>query len=143
MRDSRGQTAERLASMSTESPPVRSDRAILAHDLRGAIGVARGYARFLLSGVAGPLNEAQRQALEAIDRQTVRLERFLEGFEFSHPPAGTVPTLPGGDRKSTRLNSSHANISYAVFCLNKKNLPAPPMSDLPASSPSRRASRGE
>src|SRR3712207_7454492 len=32
---------------------------------------------------------------------------------------------PGGaaarrDRKSTRLNSSHANISYAVFCLNKK-----------------------
>src|SRR3712207_7617198 len=29
--------------------------------------------------------------------------------------------LPGqGDRKSTRLNSSHANISYAVFCLKKK-----------------------
>src|SRR3712207_7877736 len=34
----------------------------------------------------------------------------------------------GKDRKSTRLNSSHANISYAVFCLKKKkssNLPAP------------------
>src|SRR5258707_10131185 len=28
--------------------------------------------------------------------------------------------LGGGDRKSTRLNSSHANISYAVFCLKKK-----------------------
>src|SRR3712207_8757647 len=27
-----------------------------------------------------------------------------------------------GDRKSTRLNSSHANISYAVFCLKKKQL---------------------
>src|SRR3712207_7512230 len=27
---------------------------------------------------------------------------------------------PAQDRKSTRLNSSHANISYAVFCLNKK-----------------------
>src|SRR3712207_7042587 len=27
---------------------------------------------------------------------------------------------PGADRKSTRLNSSHANISYAVFCLKKK-----------------------
>src|SRR3712207_6868714 len=27
---------------------------------------------------------------------------------------------PAGDRKSTRLNSSHANISYAVFCLKKK-----------------------
>src|SRR3712207_8394754 len=28
-----------------------------------------------------------------------------------------------GDRKSTRLNSSHANISYAVFCLKKKKEP--------------------
>src|SRR3712207_7042615 len=32
-------------------------------------------------------------------------------------------TSDDGDRKSTRLNSSHANISYAVFCLKKK-LPA-------------------
>src|SRR3712207_7081898 len=34
------------------------------------------------------------------------------------------PADPGGrgDRKSTRLNSSHANISYAVFCLKKKNV---------------------
>src|SRR3712207_7151247 len=33
---------------------------------------------------------------------------------------------PGPDRKSTRLNSSHANISYAVFCLkNKFYLPVP------------------
>src|SRR3712207_7964950 len=32
-----------------------------------------------------------------------------------------TPDLPSGvDRKSTRLNSSHANISYAVFCLKKK-----------------------
>src|SRR3712207_7264908 len=29
-------------------------------------------------------------------------------------------SLQDGDRKSTRLNSSHANISYAVFCLKKK-----------------------
>src|SRR3712207_7317713 len=32
-------------------------------------------------------------------------------------PIATLQT----DRKSTRLNSSHANISYAVFCLKKKN----------------------
>src|SRR3712207_7555384 len=34
----------------------------------------------------------------------------------------------GLDRKSTRLNSSHANISYAVFCLKKKKkiIPVPP-----------------
>src|SRR3712207_7937903 len=29
--------------------------------------------------------------------------------------------LKSGDRKSTRLNSSHANISYAVFCLKQKS----------------------
>src|SRR3712207_8968176 len=40
--------------------------------------------------------------------------------------SGTRPriSLPlASDRKSTRLNSSHANISYAVFCLKKKNEP--------------------
>src|SRR3712207_7580582 len=45
--------------------------------------------------------------------------------------AGRVPRLARrlrsgrarrGDRKSTRLNSSHANISYAVFCLKKKKI---------------------
>src|SRR3712207_8288488 len=34
---------------------------------------------------------------------------------------GPLHELVEGDRKSTRLNSSHANISYAVFCLKKKN----------------------
>src|SRR3712207_9006590 len=33
---------------------------------------------------------------------------------------GRLETLDISDRKSTRLNSSHANISYAVFCLKKK-----------------------
>src|SRR3712207_9338545 len=35
-------------------------------------------------------------------------------------PARCGPAWNPGDRKSTRLNSSHANISYAVFCLKKK-----------------------
>src|SRR5207245_3350706 len=35
-----------------------------------------------------------------------------------HPPRR--PPAPSGDRKSTRLNSSHGSISYAVFCLKKK-----------------------
>src|SRR6476620_10111166 len=36
------------------------------------------------------------------------------------PRGSRHPRRRGGDRKSTRLNSSHANISYAVFCLKKK-----------------------
>src|SRR3712207_7747287 len=38
-----------------------------------------------------------------------------------HVPDRAAP-VKGTDRKSTRLNSSHANISYAVFCLKKKNI---------------------
>src|SRR3712207_7743550 len=36
-----------------------------------------------------------------------------------------VTGVDPGDRKSTRLNSSHANISYAVFCLKKKTQISP------------------
>src|SRR5438045_4777033 len=36
------------------------------------------------------------------------------------PPPAALPSPPAGDRKSTRLNSSHLGISYAVFCLKKK-----------------------
>src|SRR3712207_9011208 len=40
-------------------------------------------------------------------------------FAFANNP-GVGANPAGVDRKSTRLNSSHANISYAVFCLKKK-----------------------
>src|SRR3712207_9118872 len=38
------------------------------------------------------------------------------------PPPGRAVVQHRPDRKSTRLNSSHANISYAVFCLKKKKI---------------------
>src|SRR5690242_21363860 len=54
-------------------------------------------------------------------------------FRSSEPPAATIlialtscsrdtslSRYPRADRKSTRLNSSHMSISYAVFCLKKK-----------------------
>src|SRR3712207_7005735 len=47
----------------------------------------------------------------------VRLNRVLRGTATLH---GRFGLLWAADRKSTRLNSSHANISYAVFCLKKK-----------------------
>src|SRR3712207_8038713 len=40
-------------------------------------------------------------------------------------PFGDDDGDAGRDRKSTRLNSSHANISYAVFCLKNKTPPSP------------------
>src|SRR5258707_2369936 len=41
---------------------------------------------------------------------------------FLQPFIGLDDRIEDGDRKSTRLNSSHANISYAVFCLKKKKI---------------------
>src|SRR5438445_7584040 len=50
-----------------------------------------------------------RAEQSAAARVRIRLPVELQGSEFDCR-----------DRKSTRLNSSHANISYAVFCLKKK-----------------------
>src|SRR3712207_7761786 len=50
--------------------------------------------------------------------QRARLPRPDALARLAH--GGVVAVDEGQDRKSTRLNSSHANISYAVFCLKKK-----------------------
>src|SRR3712207_8205865 len=47
--------------------------------------------------------------------------RRLGSRRLSAEGQGARASQGGRDRKSTRLNSSHANISYAVFCLKKKN----------------------
>src|SRR5207248_3423711 len=44
--------------------------------------------------------------------------RLISGITSSTVPTDNQPSV--GDRKSTRLNSSHRTISYAVFCLKKK-----------------------
>src|SRR5258707_1943185 len=48
-----------------------------------------------------------------------RSASFLDRFG---PLVGVLKVFCFRDRKSTRLNSSHANISYAVFCLKKKKV---------------------
>src|SRR2546430_8603750 len=70
---------------------------------------------------------------------TLFRSRHPEGGPGRDPDAGVLPGVDGavgcdrtrarepipagdGDRKSTRLNSSHSQISYAVFCLKKKLL---------------------
>src|SRR3712207_7234987 len=61
----------------------------------------------------------------------ISLLRLRRPRGLVQPPLGlriAVQGEPGVDRKSTRLNSSHANISYAVFCLKKTNFTAYPLS---------------
>src|SRR3712207_8727941 len=59
--------------------------------------------------------------LQAGGQFGLAVTRFAR-LRLDHPrQVGRALVLAGEDRKSTRLNSSHANISYAVFCLKKKN----------------------
>src|SRR5438045_5330478 len=58
-----------------------------------------------------------------LGRHAVAAQRLhLHAGEADRRVAGNVDDRPVGDRKSTRLNSSHLGISYAVFCLKKKKI---------------------
>src|SRR3712207_8274491 len=61
------------------------------------------------------------------DRQPRPLQRGAAPGALYVDPEGPVSV----DRKSTRLNSSHANISYAVFCLKKNKRPPLPATPSP------------
>src|SRR5947199_7708155 len=58
----------------------------------------------------------QGEQIDKIELDEVNARANAEGKQ----PASGHPVLLGIDRKSTRLNSSHLGISYAVFCLKKK-----------------------
>src|SRR5688572_33092565 len=55
---------------------------------------------------------------ERVNRVQFRVAQLAE--HARHRFADLCPVRPHVDRKSTRLNSSHSQISYAVFCLKKK-----------------------
>src|SRR3712207_8660484 len=67
-------------------------------------------------------------AVEFVDvHKAFGRNKILRGLNMGIPEGRISMILgPSGtgksDRKSTRLNSSHANISYAVFCLKKKHM---------------------
>src|SRR6266496_145810 len=63
--------------------------------------------------------QALIQSLRPV-RRPMRVALGLALIRTGHWVAGRAPRRAGGDRKSTRLNSSHVEISYAVFCLKKK-----------------------
>src|SRR5256884_15732 len=72
-----------------------------------------------LYGVSGRLFALSCAGVAARLRSTLMFRIFAWGATpISRPP-------PISDRKSTRLNSSHGYISYAVFCLKKKKQPPP------------------
>src|SRR3712207_4434323 len=71
------------------------------------------------STVNHPGRERIPASLPGSDLLPPRLARMVGRADHIH---SVSTALVAEDRKSTRLNSSHANISYAVFCLKKKNI---------------------
>src|SRR3712207_8470263 len=73
-----------------------------------------------------PYTTLFRSAMEALTEQDSRQDLQAQAAADPETVRQRIQYLlnefgGGQDRKSTRLNSSHANISYAVFCLKKKN----------------------
>src|SRR3712207_8066022 len=77
------------------------------------------YTTLFRSARGAPLGAGERLSGKPDPIRDRSLEGVPDGGEprRHHRPGGQGPRI---DRKSTRLNSSHANISYAVFCLKKK-----------------------
>src|SRR3712207_7693031 len=75
-----------------------------------------GLSRLLAEEPSGPEDHDQHEVGEHHRRRPLAADAVVGDLldEADHQAA------EHGDRKSTRLNSSHANISYAVFCLKKK-----------------------
>src|SRR5256885_12899729 len=81
-----------------------------------AVGVLVVRPGTLLSAGAGA-----QDGLSPADRALAR-DIFKQLIEINTTDSlGNTPRAARADRKSTRLNSSHLVISYAVFCLKKKN----------------------
>src|SRR3712207_7916254 len=74
---------------------------------------------------SGAVRSGLRRGWQGLTWRRRRRAAEETGLGFGVGAAGQQQHQPKAqrteDRKSTRLNSSHANISYAVFCLKKKN----------------------
>src|SRR2546428_8182319 len=73
------------------------------------------YTTLFRSEAAGPMNQASWRASVTFSVALIATAAFVVRAQEGNSPAAAVV-----DRKSTRLNSSHDQISYAVFCLKKK-----------------------
>src|SRR2546430_8053029 len=69
--------------------------------------------RSIAAAVQAELSAERKSHVPTDEQKQARLMRFLGFGEW-------LSVRVDGDRKSTRLNSSHSQISYAVFCLKKK-----------------------
>src|SRR6266446_5341290 len=106
-----------INAQSRAPPPLRgvTGESMGPHDRRAAVQHV-GISRVCRSGVQVERNRVFDRNKGALRPKHLRQERL---HVTNRLPSG-FRVVPDGDRKSTRLNSSHLVISYAVFCLKKK-----------------------
>src|SRR3712207_8679668 len=75
--------------------------------------------RLGLAKTLGLINEIIHMCRKSLEGQAIELG-WIRRAEAPSQDRAYIQMVVKKDRKSTRLNSSHANISYAVFCLKKK-----------------------
>src|SRR5258707_6255536 len=68
------------------------------------------------------LHRLEQQAWIKAEWRPTETGRMAKFYSLTRSGRKQLERELAKDRKSTRLNSSHANISYAVFCLKKKNI---------------------
>src|SRR5699024_12319739 len=94
-------------------PPAPAIYPLSLHDALPICHGHRGLAR-------GRRDRARRPAAAGCDRPQRAVSRHAAGWALRADTGFSPAALLSRDRKSTRLNSSHVSISYAVFCLKKK-----------------------
>src|SRR5256884_7044954 len=100
---------------------LRQGKNLSLADLTKKSGVSKTYISDLENGLGGRPNVQYLYKIATALETTIDalISLSLKPQRKAIPAASREP-LPPGDRKSTRLNSSHGYISYAVFCLKKK-----------------------
>ena len=71
--------------------------------------------------IVEPIGDKYKNEIQVGDKKVV-VNTQIESWKFVNRLAKVIKPPLALDRKSTRLNSSHRCISYAVFCLKKKNI---------------------
>src|SRR2546422_3493111 len=88
--------------------------------------IAAFIASLFVFGQRGFGDGAGRDAVATVNGESIPLARYQQRYQAFMEAYARIyrdrfsPELAERDRKSTRLNSSHGYISYAVFCLKKK-----------------------
>src|SRR5438067_7098062 len=101
---------------------VRRDRQEVGPLRGGGFGGKRRVRAADQADVDGDHVDGRRASLTGA--ATLKGSPYTRGWRAAAPTGCATEIRGGRDRKSTRLNSSHVSISYAVFCFKKKNRPS-------------------